>query len=346
MTLELATVLPNLSSGLGNTGFLFGAGSSVEAGYPLMSGLTASVIGALGSTERAALDEALAAIGLTYSASMATPNIEVIADVVMAHSVNSGDARFGNLEARLRQLVTDAILAVSNPKLDHHVRFLELLKARAFGRPCCVYVLTTNYDVLFELAGALAGVVVETGFIGSVERFFDHQRFTTACGAMQATSRFSEHAVLTIRLVKLHGSVSWFARDGKVFERHPDSIAATEKRVMVLPRRGKVMDTLLHPHDALFGVTSRALGTDCKYVASCGFSFGDDHINQTLLIPGVTSGKIRLFALCASETEGMADLKTAAAFNAGFDTSGITNGVAHSAGTDCWKFSNFVELFA
>lgn len=344
--ISLATVLPNSSSGLDNAGFLFGAGTSFEAGYPMMAGLTREVVGALKVAERGALDDALSAIGLRYDPAIAEPNIEVIADAVMAHAVDSGASRSVALESRLRQLITDVILGVANPKLDHHVRFLELLKARAFGRACCIYVLTTNYDILFELAGAIAGVVIETGFVGSVERFFDQQRFITACGAMQANRRFEEHSVLTVRLIKLHGSVSWFARDGRVFERHPDSIGAAEKRVMVLPRRRKVMDTLLHPHDVLFAVTSRALGSDCKYVVSCGFSYGDDHINANLIAPALTNGKIRLFALSAIETSGMVHLKTAPAFSAGFGASGINGGIAHGTGTDLWKFSNFVELFA
>src|SRR3546814_17952196 len=92
--------------------------------------------------------------------------------MVMAHAINSGDVRFSALEARLRELVTEVILGVSAPKLDHHIRFLELLKARTYGRAACIYIFTTNSDVLFELDGSEAGVGVESGFCGAVERFF------------------------------------------------------------------------------------------------------------------------------------------------------------------------------
>lgn len=345
MTLELSKVLPNIESGLANSGFLFGAGTSVEAGYPVMTGLTQSVVGALDLSARGDLDEVLGAISLAYNDTEANPNIEVIADLVMQHAITSGDARFTKLEERLRQLVTEVILSVSNPSLDHHVRFLELLKRRGFGRATNVYILTTNYDVLFELAGAQAGVVVETGFVGSVERFFDQQRFATASGALQPANRFSEHPVLTIRLIKLHGSVSWVAQNGNVIERHPASITSSEQRVMVLPRRRKVMDTLQHPFDVLFAVTSRVLGADCKYMASCGFSFGDDHINQNLMTPAVNNGRIKLFALCMEETDGLAEMKSASAFSAGFHNGGIQSGTTHTDGTDCWKFSRFGDLF-
>ena len=345
MAITLTDLLPNAGSGLGGVGFIFGAGTSVEAGYPMMPTLTRAVIGGLTPTEREYLDEALAASGVTYSDHDGAPNIETVADLVIAHAINSGQSRFSALEERLRLLVTEAILDVTNPTLDHHVRFLTSLKQRAFGQAACVYILTTNYDVLFELAGAQAGVVIETGFIGSVERYFDHQRFTTSCGAMQPQSRFAEHPVLTVRLIKLHGSISWVARDGNLFELHPGAITANQKRVMILPRRRKVMDTLQPPHDTLFSVASRALGAECKYLASCGFSFGDEHINQSLLFPAVVNGKVKLFALCAQETEGMGGMKAASAFSAGFDGGGIRGGIAHPEGTDLWKFSNFVNLF-
>ncbi len=344
--MQIESVFPNLrSSGLSKVGFLFGAGTSVEAGYPMMPQLTRSVVGGLSAGERSALDEVLAAAELVYDEVGGSPNVEVIADHVIAHAISAQQARFHTLETRLRDLITQVILSVSSPDIAHHVAFLDALRKRAFGQPACVHVLTTNYDLLFEMAGAEAGVVVETGFVGSVERFFDPQRFGFACGRRSGGS-FSEHPALTIRLIKLHGSVSWIGRDGRFFERHPAAIRSTDRRVMILPRRRKVMDTLHAPHDALFTAARIALGTECRYLASCGFSFGDDHINENLLVPAVGGGKVRLFAFCAEETDGMGVLKNAGAFNAGFENGGITNGVAHADGTDRWRFSRFVDMFS
>jgi hypothetical protein len=343
--LRLEEVLPNLKSGgLSTTGFLFGAGTSVEAGYPMMGGLTRDVVAGLQTAEREALDEVLTANHLVYDPAKGEPNVEVIADHVISHAIAAQQSRFHQLEVRLRELVTQVILDVPPPTLDVHVGFLEALSRRSFGQPACVHIFTTNYDLLFEMAGAEAGVVIETGFIGSVERFFDPQRFAFSCGRRGKAS-FSEHPALTVRLIKLHGSVSWVGRGGRFFERHPAAIDATDRRVMILPRRRKVMDTLHAPHDALFTTARNALGTDCRYLVSCGFSFGDDHINSNLLVPAVGSGRMRLFAFCDRETDGMADLKSAGAFSAGFDTCGIANGVPHDRGTDLWKFSRFAAMF-
>lgn len=342
---SLDQILPNLKTGgLSTTGFLFGAGTSVEAGYPMMSGLTRQVVAGLNSAERATFDEVLSATGLTYDAVKGEPNVEIVADQVISHAISIQQPRFYQLETKLRELITQVILAVSSPTLDHHVAFLKALKKRAFGQPACVHIFTTNYDLLFELAGAEAGVVVETGFIGSVERFFDPQRFGFSCGRRQQ-SNFTEHPALTIRLIKLHGSVSWIARDGRFFERHPAAIDAADRRVMILPRRRKVMDTLHAPHDALFTAARGALGAECRYLVSCGFSFGDDHINDNLLLPVVNQGKIRLHALTEFETSGMGAFKNSGAFSTGFKTSGITGTRAHAIGTDCWMFSKFVQMF-
>lgn len=343
--LSLTDVLPNMPSGLDGTGFIFGAGTSFAAGYPLMSTLTRQVVGALTAPEKAALDEALNAYNQQYDTKNAQPNIESMADLVVAHAIRSMDARFSALEARFRELITDAILSVAMPKLDAHVRFFELLKARTFGRACCIHVFTTNYDVTFELAGAYCGVTVETGFGGAIERFFDPARFGSTCGEEQPGGRFAAHPQLVVRLIKLHGSISWVMRDSKLYEMHPFAIPRDEPRVMVLPRRGKVLETLQHPYDTLFTVASRVLGAECKYLASCGFSFSDDHINKTLLIPNLTAAKLRLFALSQLESEGMSQLKASPSFGAGLETSRISRGSALPDGTTFWRFDQFVELF-
>ena len=129
------------------------------------------------------------------------------------------------------------------------------------------------------------------------------------------------------------------------YERHPSALTGIAPRVMVLPRRKKVMDTLTPPYDILFTQARKVLGAECKYVASCGFSFADEHINQQLLLPVMQANKCRLFALSCEEPTGLAAFKSLPNFNAGFDSH------LHMAGkhvvdtTDAWQFSKFVGLF-
>lgn len=150
----------------------------------MMPQLTRDVMTALKPAEHAVLDEVLKLAGEAYDDVNATPNIEQLSDLVIAHWTNSGDARFSGLESRLRELILEAILAVSTPNLDNHCRFFDALKKRAFGFPCSVWIFTTNYDLLFETAAARAGVSVENGFCGTTERYFNPALFNSISGAI------------------------------------------------------------------------------------------------------------------------------------------------------------------
>ena len=345
MSCDLATILPNIAHSLNGTGFLFGAGTSCEAGYPMMPALTRQVVSALTADQRALLDEVLAASGDTYDETSATPNIEQLSDLVIAHLINSSDARFNGLEQRFRDLIIESILAIASPSIDNHCVFFDNLRKRAFGLPCCVWIFTTNYDLLFEMAAARCGVIVENGFSGATERFFNPGRFNSTTGTVTG-GRFSANNGLTVKLLKLHGSVSWAEDATKFYERHPAAIASPARRIMILPRRRKVMDTLMPPFDTIFTHATRVLGGECKYVASCGFSYGDEHINQNVLLPVMRNNKCRLFALSQEEPVGIADLKLLPNFGAAFETHSHRNSVRVSETTDVWKFSKFAGLFA
>lgn len=344
MTIDLSAILPNVAQTLDGTGFLFGAGTSREAGYPMMPQLTREVIGSLNSTERSVLDEVLNLAGETYDDAKATPNIEQLSDLVIAHWTNSGDARFSGLESRLRELILARILAVTSPTLDNHCRFFEALKRRAFGLPCSVWIFTTNYDLLFETAAARVGVALENGFCGTTERFFHPAQFKSTSGVI-AGRGFTPSNGLTVRLIKLHGSISWAEESSKFYERHPAALAQGARRVMVLPRRKKVMDTMTPPYDTLFVQANKALGGECKYLVSCGFSFADEHINQQLLLPVMQANRCRLFALNQEEPTGLAAFKPLPNFSAGFETHAHIGTKTDPTTTDAWKFSKFVSLF-
>ncbi len=309
-----------------------------------MPSLTIDVIRLLTPTERSSLEEVLLASGESYDETTGTPNIEIIADLVIAHSTNSGSPKYSTLEARLRELVLECILAVRTPTLEYHCRFLDALKKRAFGLPCTVWIFTTNYDLLFEVAAARSGVLLENGFHGATERFFHPQQFRSVGGEV-SSNRFTPHNQLVIKLIKLHGSISWTEESSEFYERHPMALSPASRRVMILPRRQKVIDTLGPPYDSLFALASKVLGGECKYLVSCGFSFGDDHINQQLLQPVLQSNKCRLFVLAKEEPMGIASFNCLPTFSASFDTHSYRRGKKESYTTDLWQFSKFVSLF-
>lgn len=344
MSTTLSELLPSLGQSLDGIGFFFGSGASVEAGYPMMAGLTRQVIQRLTPVEKANLDELLAAEGKAYIDATATPNIEELADSTIAHALNSGDARFKALEESLRNHVVQILLDVTNPNLDNHVRFFEALRKRAFGLPCTVWIFTTNYDILLETAASIANVHIENGFSGSMRRFFDMRQLGLVKGTVEG-SRFRPEPGVTVKLLKLHGSISWHTVNGALVEEHPSVLAPTSIRSMVLPRRRKVMDTLVPPYDQIFGSAARVIGSECKHIVSCGFSYADEHINQTLLAPSLASGRCRLTALCESEPLGLAQFKGLPTMSAAYQNDSWKSGAAATTGTDLWRFSAFADAF-
>ena len=343
MSFTLSQLFPGMETGLNKIGFLFGAGTSKEAGYPLMSDLTQSVVSSLPPDHRATLDEILDAKRFTYEPASGTPNIEILCDFVTEYLVTTQKSKYRHLESTIRTLVVESILSVTDPDLTHHVRFFEALKRRANGTSSTVTILTTNYDILFELAAAEVGVRVETGFDGSLRRVFDPAVFDLARGTINNT-RFTPRNELQLNIMKLHGSVSWRKKGAKVIESGLDLCSPTPERIMVLPRRRKVMDTLAEPFDQLFTRASRTLGTRCQFLVSCGFSFGDKHINDQLIFPKLGTGQIRLTAMCGIEPDCLDDLKKCPPFQAGFPNNCFANGEDTGTGTDLWKFSALAGL--
>lgn len=344
MSLTLSQIFPGIERGLNNIGFLFGAGTSAEAGYPLMGGLTIEVVKGLSENKkhRETLKEILCDKSLAYDAAKGTPNIEILSNLVTEYFVNTQDPKYGDLESEIRKLIIDNILSIK-PNIKYHVRFLEALKQRAHGTSSTVTILTTNYDVLFELAAGLVGVRMETGFDGPLRRYFDPSVFDLERG-IRGNGRFDPRKELRVNLIKLHGSVSWLKYDDRVFESGLDFGSAMPERALVYPRRSKVVDTLSEPFDQLFTWAYRTLGSNCKFLVACGFSFGDKHINDQLLFPKLRDGKIRLTALCGEEPERLGELKKFPSFQAGFPENCFIDQKDTGKGTCLWEFSALVEL--
>ena len=77
MSLRLSEMFPSIETGLNRVGFLFGAGASKEAGYPLMSDLTKFVVSSLSAANRTTL----AAKKSAYEPASGTPDIEALSDL-------------------------------------------------------------------------------------------------------------------------------------------------------------------------------------------------------------------------------------------------------------------------
>lgn len=155
------------------------------------------------------------------------------------------------------------------PSIAHDV-FADWIKNASRNSP--IEIFTTNYDVLIERSLEKAKIPVFDGFIGSYQPFF--------------VSDCIERKELLpgkgwVRLWKIHGSVNWTI----ISDAHTSSIVRTAPSTsgeMILPSHRKYNDSQREPYLTLLARLSQTLKSDDALLITCGYSFGDEHINSVL----------------------------------------------------------------
>lgn len=161
--------------------------------------------------------------------------------------------------------------------ISHHLDFVRALfrnRANLESRSRLSF-FTTNYDTLLEDALAIEKKIVIDGFSGG------------AVGFWNANSEFkkSEEKQLTCGVYKLHGSIDWHCdKDyGLVRVRYGTKYLPDVSDIMIYPQATKYVETQKDPFSYLFEGFRRALNaTQDNVLATCGYSFGDDHINAEI----------------------------------------------------------------
>jgi hypothetical protein len=162
--------------------------------------------------------------------------------------------------------------------ISTHLDFVDALfrtvQAGRQERRVPVYLFTTNYDTLLEDALALKLIPYWDGFSGGAVAFRNH-RF--GYDPVEAGAR--------ARVVKLHGSIDWHLDDeGRVWRvRETDVYPGRKRRVLIYPQATKYVATQKDPFAGQFDLFRRTFSPVSDGVlVVCGYSFGDDHINQEI----------------------------------------------------------------
>ncbi|MEI2827654.1 MAG: SIR2 family protein [Dermatophilaceae bacterium] len=285
--------------------WLFGAGISKEAGIPLMHALTSRVRALAKSSsphdnvlntlfaelpEKAHIEHFLshlgdyAAIAERTMAGKIRINGEIFNpdDLVKVHrkvvSWIAEIVRWGYKPATASTPEKIGSLQEPAVEIDDHKAFIEaLFKTAAAGlddRRDAIRLFSTNYDTLLEDALALCGITYWDGFSGGAIAFRNFH-----FGEPEPKIGYRAH------VIKLHGSIDWhMGDDGRVWRvRDGDAYPATRGRVLIYPQATKYIATQRDPFAAQFDLLRRTLSTTKDNVLSiCGYSFGDEHINQEI----------------------------------------------------------------
>ena len=132
-----------------------------------------------------------------------------------------------------------------------------------------IEIFTTNYDFLFEMGLEHKEVPYYDGFCGSFRAFFNPESVEDLSFLPKQT-----------KLWKIHGSLGWhFDKDTeKILRVSPD-----DDDILIYPSTLKYKDSKKQPYESLLDRLSNFLKQDDAILITCGYSWGDEHINSRII---------------------------------------------------------------
>jgi hypothetical protein len=138
---------------------------------------------------------------------------------------------------------------------------------QAVHREYPVEIFTTNYDLLMEQALEAQRVPYFDGFVGSDSAFLDLESMAED----DLPARWA-------RLWKIHGSINWWMNAKKKIRRSRDKVEGAQ--LLIYPSHLKYHESRQMPYYAMLDRLRVFLRSGQCVLLTCGYSFGDEHINS------------------------------------------------------------------
>jgi hypothetical protein len=209
------------------------------------------------------------------------PNVEAILSRLYTKidAIGDGDRLLGlsrdeliTMETTIRKTIGSAVMIREDtiPTGLPHDGFATWIKKAVRTVP--LEVFTTNYDILLERSLERAEIPFYDGFVGVYEPFF--------CADSLCQEELLPNA-RWVRLWKIHGSVNWRATKHRghaiVIRAQPSGDGE-----MILPSHRKYDESRKLPYTALMDRLAHVLSRDHAMLITCGYGFGDAHINSSI----------------------------------------------------------------
>lgn len=262
---------------------LLGAGASACAGYPLMAALTNKVLGRLPqqdftlvhdmweSVKGAAGVNIEAVLGKLYSL------LDVCDTKPNVARVDRGEVE--RCLSAVEEEIARPFLVEKDISVHRRlVRRVCDLNSKAPG-----VVATSNYDLLVERACEAEQVWCLDGFVGSEKRGWSIESLPLWVGTVGERRRFRSHEK-SIRLLKLHGSVSWGTDGDQVVAFPGGRIPKGGRwvRRLVYPTPRKVGEGFGEPYSSLLRYFAEVADRPNGLLVTLGFSYRDDHLAEPI----------------------------------------------------------------
>lgn len=172
----------------------------------------------------------------------------------------------------LEKIVCQKIAEKLNVELpDNKTPYHKLAKwVNNIDRDTPIEIFTTNYDLLLEEAFESLKVPYFDGFVGTRFPFFDLRAVED--------NLIPNHWT---RLWKIHGSINWYLKDNKDVYRST-SLEECDSYI-IHPSHLKYDQSRKMPYLALIDRLNKFLRQNSAVLILSGYSFSDDHLNDTIL---------------------------------------------------------------
>jgi SIR2-like domain len=259
-------------------GFFIGAGCSLSVkgddGMPLIpeiAGLTKLVKTHLDS------DDELKAVAQTAwdrvtARDIPSPTIEDVLGHIRTLKSLCGkgniDGFSANLLGKLDLAICEKVREIVKKDLPANDTPYHILASwiQAVHREKPVEIFTTNYDLLIEQALEAQRVPYFDGFVGAHSAFLDLESMAED----DLPARWA-------RLWKIHGSINWWMNDKMNIRRSCDNVKG--EQLLIYPSHLKYDESRQMPYYAMLDRLRVFLRSGQCVLLTCGYSFGDEHIN-------------------------------------------------------------------
>ena len=165
---------------------------------------------------------------------------------------------------QVREIVSKSLPTSDTP---YHV-LASWIQAVPRERP--VEIFTTNYDLSLEQALEEQLVPYFDGFVGSDSAFLD---LDSMIAKDDLPARWA-------RLWKIHGSINWWMTAKQTIRRSRDKVKG--EQLLIYPSHLKYDQSRQMPYYAMLDRLRVFLRSGQCVLLTCGYSFGDEHINALI----------------------------------------------------------------
>lgn len=267
-------------------GFLFGAGTSLakkterSLTIPAIGIMTAEIVRVLGNKKEKfekAFDEIRKELGVkSFNVETILSNLEQKVNFIGGGTLNGlKKDEFSELILEIKREIRKMV-SIHKHDTDKTVEIAPELVQSDFAnwigkveRKHAIEIFTTNYDFLFELGLEHHEIPYYDGFTGSLKPFFN----------AESIEDFTFLASQT-KLWKIHGSLGW--RHDKDIDRIV-RVESCDDDILIYPSTLKYKDSKKQPYESLLDRLSNFLKKDDSILITCGYSWGDEHINSRII---------------------------------------------------------------